>query len=285
MICITSDIHHMSLKTGNQLHSDRNETDIAAYFVQRLNQKGARITCFITGKAFEEEWQSVAPICSSPNVEVGGHTYHCFMPELWHRGCNKLFGSYNGPRWQQNWDIAKTKRIIKSKAGIDITSWRNHMYMHGPYTEELLKKNAIEVCCDGVKRDSEGFEIHESGVLNFPLNIIPDHEHLFHAERTPEWVQNWIARYTWSDDYGSESYYFDDWFDIFKREIEQREHTGIVSHLLIHPITIYLCGGIKALNQVADFLGDFETSTVTELARDWSARAATTKQNRFLKQS
>lgn len=274
MICITSDIHHMSLKTGNQLHSDRNEADIAFDFVSMLEANNAKITCFITGKAFEEEWPFVRPICESANVEIGGHTYHCFMPELWHRGCKKLFGSYNGPRWQQNWDIVKTKRIIKHKAGIDITSWRNHMYMHGPYTEELLRNNGIEVCCDGVKRYSEGFETHATGLLNYPLNIIPDHEHLYHAERTPEWVDNWVKRYQWADDYGSQSYYFDDWFEIFKHEILQREVAGVVSHILIHPITIYLCGGSEALARVAEFLGQFETATVTELARASQAHSS-----------
>ena len=277
MICITSDIHHMSLKTGNQEHTDRTEASIACDFVARLNEHKAKITCFVTGKAFEEEWSEIKPMCESPNVEIGGHTYHCFMPELWHRGCKKLFGSYNGPKWQQNWDIAKTKRIIQSKANIDITSWRNHMYMHGPHTEELLMNNGIEVCCDGVSRDATGTQQHPTGLLNFPINIIPDHEHLYHAERTPEWVAQWIKRYNWSDDYGSESYYFDEWFKIFKSEIFQREKKGHVSHLLIHPITIYLCGGMNALNEVADFLGQFETTFVTEFAR---SQANAVQQNR-----
>ncbi|KZY73415.1 hypothetical protein A3737_26845 [Oleiphilus sp. HI0065] len=116
-------------------------------------------------------------------------------------------------------------------------------------------------------RQSSGTRTHPSGLKNFPINIIPDHEHLYHAERTPEWVENWIKRYNWSDDYGSNSYYFSDWFDIFKNEILLREEQGGISHLLIHPITIYLCGGMKALNEVADFLGQFETCFVTEFSR------------------
>ena len=279
MICITSDIHHMSLKTGNQAHSDLSEAAIACQFVERLHSNRAQITCFITGKLFEEEWSAIKPVCDSENVEIGGHTYYCFMPELWHRGCNKILGSYNGPKWQQNWDIAKTKRIIKNKTGRSISSWRNHMYMHGPHTEELLLRNGIEVCCDGVKGAATGFELHENGVLNFPLNIIPDHEHLYHAERTEKWVKQWVARYQWSDDYGSQSYYLNDWLEIFKHGILEREQQGIVSHLLIHPITIYLCGGFDALYHVADFLSQFETTTVTRLARTYYQKKQLTQSN------
>lgn len=279
MICVTSDIHHMSLHTGNQQHSDRAETCIAAEFTSLLAQRDVRLTCFITGKCFEEEWSAVQPICKSENTEIGGHTYNCFMPELWHRGCKKLFGSYNGPRWQQNWDIAKTKRIIQQKAGITITSWRNHMYMHGPYTEELLVKNGIEVCCDNVKRDSVNPSKHHSGLYNLPLNIIPDHEHLYHAERTPEWVENWQRRYDWKDDYGSESYYFEQWFEIFKQGILEREKAGITSQILIHPITIYLAGGQEGLHRIADFLAKFESEFVTDYVRDYQAKRQSLSQN------
>jgi len=268
MICLTCDIHHKSLKTGNQEHADQTETSIAHQFTDMLSNHAIKSTCFITGKTFEEEWETIKPLCFNPNIEIGGHTYNCFTPELWHRGCKKIIGSYNGPKWQQNWDIQKTKRIIRHKTNIDITSWRNHMYMHGPNTEELLFKNGIKVCCDGVNKNSTGFKRHSTGLLNFPLNIIPDHEHLYHAERNPEWVQNWIKRYNWSDDYGSESYYFHEWFEIFKAEIMKRESLGIVSHILIHPITIYLCQGLTGLAKIVSFLTQFDSCFVNELANE-----------------
>ncbi|NRB41401.1 MAG: polysaccharide deacetylase family protein [Pseudomonadales bacterium] len=267
MICLTCDVHHMSLKTGNQLHSDRSEASIAAHFAKLLEQRQLNASYFVSGKCFEEEWLALKPICHQDNIEIGGHTYNCFEPALWHRGCNKLIGSYNGPRWQQNWDIAKTKSVIQKKTGRSISSWRNHMYMHGPYTEALLMKNGISVCCDGVKRHGSLFEKHATGLINFPINIIPDHEHLYHAERTPEWVESWIKRYNWSDDYGSQSYYFSQWLEILKTEVLWREANGLVSHLLIHPITLYLCQGFEALEMIADFLSQFDTIQVSKLVQ------------------
>lgn len=265
MICLTSDIHHMSLNTGNQQHSDKDESVIADLFASMLASNATKSTYFITGKCFEEEWSQLKDICANPDIEIGGHTYHCFEPQLWHRGWNKLIGSYNGPKWYQHWDVSKTKNIIANKSGRVITSWRNHMYMHGPYTESVLAENDIFICCDHVRRTGNLFDTDRHGVRNFPINIIPDHEHLYHAERTPEWVEAWIKRYNWSDDYGSQSYYFEDWFQIFKDEILLREERGDVSHILIHPITIYLCGGLKALRDITDFLADFDSTQVTEL--------------------
>lgn len=267
MICLTSDIHHMSLKTGNQMHSDRAEATIARDFAEMIFEKNMRATYFVSGKCFSEEWHSLREICSNPHIEIGGHTYNCFTPELWHRLCKKLLCSYNGPQWYQSRDIAATMRIIQERTDKTITSWRNHMYMHGPHTERALAENNIFICCDHVRRYGALWEKHPSGVVNFPLNIIPDHEHLYHAERTPDWVAKWVERYDWSDDYGSESYDFSDWFEIFKREVTLREHHGVVSHILIHPITIYLCGGINALRSVVDFLSDFESMQVTEFIR------------------
>ena len=143
------------------------------------------------------------------------------------------------------------------------------MYMHGPHTEELLVKNGIIVCCDSVKKDSVNPSKHHTGLYNLPLNIIPDHEHLYHAERTAEWVERWQQRYNWQDDYGSESYYFEQWLDIFKQGVLEREKAGITSQILIHPITIYLAAGVEGLHKIVEFLAGFESSFVTEYVQDY----------------
>ena len=104
-----------------------------------------------------------------------------------------------------------------------IRLWRNHMYMHGPYTEEVLSSCGIECCSDGVRAASDGPVLHRTGLWNFPLNVIPDHEHIYHAERTPEWVRRWQKRYDWSDDFGPDSYYVDEWVDRVLEGLERNE--------------------------------------------------------------
>jgi peptidoglycan/xylan/chitin deacetylase (PgdA/CDA1 family) len=264
MICLSGDLHHMSLGTGNQAHCDVTEIQVAQRYLRMLEEAGVRVTFFVSGKSLAEECDHLKPIYESPFVEIGGHNYSCFTPELWHRFWNKAIGSYNGPAWYQRRDALKTANIIRKRTGRQIRCWRNHMYMHGPYTERVLADCGIPICSDGVVRSSIGPTLHKTGTWNFPLNIMPDHEHLYHAERTPEWVDAWVKRYDWSDDYGSRSYYVEEWTDLVLEELQQHENHGVVSNMLIHPITLYLCDRFKSFERILDFLSTHETVTMSD---------------------
>lgn len=265
MICLTGDLHPMSLGTGNQHHCDITEIQVARRYLAMLEEAKVKVTFFVTGRAVAEEWGDLDSICRHPLVEVGGHTYTCFTPELPHRIWNKLTGNYNGPAWYQRWDIARTVRIMEQRCGQRIVSWRNHMYMHGPLTEVCLAACGVWICSDGVKRGSNGPERHPTGVYNFPLNVMPDHEHLYHAERTPEWVEQWVKRRNWSDDYGPESYYIEEWTDRVLDELRRHEAEGILSNMLIHPITLYLCDRLKSFERILEYLASRETVHMREV--------------------
>lgn len=268
MICLTGDIHHASLKTGNQQHCDISEIQVAQKYTKMLEEAGVKVTYFITGKAFAEEWNDLQPICESENVELGGHTYYCFVPELWHRVSKKIFRSYNGPRWYQKMDVQKTISIIKEKTGEKIKFWRNHMYMHGRWTEEVLAEAGIKICSDGVQKDSDGLIYHHAGIYNFPLNIIPDHEHLIHAERTPEWIAAWQKRYNWSDDFGPNSYYVEEWTELVLEGLRKNEEDGRISNMIIHPITLYLCDKLKSFQKILDFLAAHKNVHYSKIYED-----------------
>lgn len=265
MICLTGDLHHMSLQTGNQKHCDISEMRVARRYLKRLESAQVKVTFFISGKSFAEEWEDVQPICESPYVEVGGHNYSCFTPVLYHRICKKLLGSYNGPLWHQRRDARKTIGIIREKTGKTIRCWRNHMYMHGPHTEKALTQAGIQVCSDEVNAQAMGPYWHPSGLLQVPINIIPDHEHLYHAERTPEWVKWWLARYHWSDDFGPQSYHVEEWTEIVLEGLRKNEERGAISTLIIHPITLYLCDGLKSFEKILAFIQSRETKHLSEI--------------------
>ena len=135
MICLTGDLHHMSLKTLNQQHCDITEMHTARLFLKHLESHNVKMTCFITGKSFLEEYDDVEPIIQNPLIETGGHNYNAFEFEFFHRIWNKLTKNYNGPQWIQRKDVLKTIEIIKQKSGKEIKVWRNHMYMHGVNTD------------------------------------------------------------------------------------------------------------------------------------------------------
>lgn len=265
MICLTGDIHHSSLGTGNQAHSDIPEAESAVRFLALLERYQVKMTCFISGKTFRDEWPQIAPVALHPLVEVGGHNWDCFEPSLWHRLWNKLQGSYNGPAWYQRRDARKTIAIIEARTGQRIRSWRNHMYMHGPHTEAVLAAEGISICSDGVRQAAAGPVWHPAGLYNFPLNILPDHEHIYHAERTPEWVEQWIRRYNWSDDFGSESYPVDVWADKVLEQLQANEAAGKISNLILHPLTMYLCDRFAAAERILAYLGSRKTVWMQEL--------------------
>ena len=265
MICLTGDLHHSTLGTGNQVHCDLTEIQVARSFLALLEETGVKMTFFISGLSFTKEFDDLEPIVSHPLVEVGGHNWSCLTPTLWHRVCQKVLGSYNGPAWYQRWDAQRTIDIIHRRTGRTIRAWRNHMYMHGPHTESVLRQCGIEVCSDGVRKDAVGPEVHSTGIYNFPINIIPDHEHLFHAERTPEWVARWQKRYNWSDDFGPDSYTIDRWMEIVLDGLRQNESRGVFSNMIIHPITMYLCDRFQGVRRLLTYLRDRHTLHVSEV--------------------
>lgn len=264
MICLTGDLHHMSLRTGNQKACDCTELETAQRFLDMTAEAGVKVTFFVTGKCFAEEWDTLKPICEHPLTSIQGHNYSCYQPELFHRVWKKCTGNYMGPAvWEQR-DILQTMEVIYQRTGKNITCWRNHQYMHGPNTDRLLKECGIEICSDGVQANVERPFKHESGLWHFPINVIPDHEHLYHAERTPAWVQWWIERYQWKDDFGSQSYFIEEWTEIVIEQLLEHRKKGSIANLIIHPITMYLCDGFRSYKRILQVLAESESLHMEE---------------------
>ena len=104
------------------------------------------------------------------------------------------------------------------------------MYMHGKYTDDVLPNLGIKICSDGVKKNSNGLDLITNDYFHLPINVIPDHEHLIHAERTKEWIEEWVKRYNWSDDFGSESYPVEVWRNILISQVHENEKRGFIQH-------------------------------------------------------
>lgn len=278
MICLSSDIHHSALNTGNQQHSDISEAQTACLFADLLSDYGVKATYFMSGKLFDDELAAIQTILTNPLIEIGGHNWDCFEPELWHRISKKIFGSYNGPAWYQRRDALKTIEIIRQSTGRQIVSWRNHMYMHGPFTEQVLSECGIQICSDGVRRQARP-QVDKTGLVLFPLNVIPDHEHLYHAERTPEWVENWVKRYHWSDDFGSESYDIETWTEMVMQQLQANEAQGLISNLILHPITMYLADNFASARRILEYISTRPQLHMAEVAHMAQVNLSTAHSN------
>jgi hypothetical protein len=95
--------------------------------------------------------------------------------------------------------------------------------------------------------------------VSLPINVMPDHEHLYHAERTPEWVEQWVRRYNWSDDYGPDSYCIEEWTERVLDELREHEQSGVLSVVIIHPITLYLADRLASFERILDFISSCDT--------------------------
>ncbi len=274
MIWLSGDLHHAGLKTGNQRHADISEIQGAHRYLELLADVGVKVTFFVSGRAFDDEWSDLAPIVEHPLVEIGGHNYACFKPELPHRIYKKLTGNYHGPAWLERADVLRTLAAARRRTSKPVRCWRNHMYMHGPNTERVLAGCGIELCSDGVDRFASGPRWHPAGLYNLPINIIPDHEHLYHAERTREWVARWQARYAWSDDYGPASYDIDRWTELVLAGLAEREAARVLSTVIIHPITMYLCDRFASFRRILQFLAAARTVHASEVLALADARRA-----------
>lgn len=147
------------------------------------------------------------------------------------------------------------------------------MYMHGPNTEKVLYNLGIKVCSDGVKKDNFIPKQDVTGIYNLPINIIPDHEHIIHAERTPEWIEQWQKRYNWSDDFGPDSYYIDKWADMVITQLKDNEKHEKLSVMIIHPITMYLADEFEAVKRILDYIQTRETVFMGDLVQEEKAAA------------
>lgn len=272
MICLTGDLHHTSLGTGNQKHSDVPEITLAGRYLDILRESNTKVTFFVSGRSFDEEWDALRPLCDDELVEIGGHTYSCFEPEILHRVSKKLCGSYNGPRFLQRRDVERTIAVIRRRTGRTIRSWRNHMYMHGPFTYDVLAEAGIEVCSDVVSATARGPSWARPGLIELPITVIPDHEHIFHAERTPEWVAWWKKRYGFRDAFGSESYAIDAWADLVRSQIDENEARGALSTIIIHPITMYLADRFVSVRRVLDRVREARTIHAGDVASEATRR-------------
>ena len=113
-VCITGDVHHMSLDTRDQEYMDRTEVDAAIEYAEIAAEYEVPVTLFVTGKAAVEEPAGVRQLANMDHVEVGGHNYWAFttpIHKLWRalaKVTGERLGSWNGPRLFQSWEINKT---------------------------------------------------------------------------------------------------------------------------------------------------------------------------------
>lgn len=262
-IILTGDVHHMSLNTGEQPYIDLTEAELALEAAKIALEYDLKITYFMTGKTVVEEPDLVRTITKMANIELGGHTYHAFKPRwLYNWIFNRLVGLSNGFKAYQDWEIKKTINVFARKLGIQIVSWRDHAYRHDRYTVPLLYKNGISIISDDVNPNNLFPTVMNNGLISLPINIMPDHDHIYHAGLTPDNTVDYSLR---RSKFPSKLYQPHRWFEIIQRQIQTVVNRGGIATLLVHPACMYIIDKFNIYEELCKFLTDFETITVSQV--------------------
>lgn len=260
-VCLTGDVHHMSMETRDQAYMDRTEVEAAVEYAEIAAEYDVPVTLFLTGKCAEEEPDGVRRLAGMDNVEIGGHNYWAFTTPV-HRGWRALgkatggrIGSWNGPRPFQSWEIGRTIEAF-AELGIDVTSWRDHAYRHDEHTASLLADHGITHFSDAVGPDER---IRRDGDLTVvPINTPPDHEHVYHAFRTPEFVDE----DEFEGPFGSEGYRAEHWMGLVWTAVEEILESGEPATVLAHPACMALADDFDVFEAICE-RSDNETESLT----------------------
>jgi hypothetical protein len=191
-VALTGDVHHY-IPSADRRHAVESESELAVACAQIAERHGLKFTLFFTGRAIRADAADAFPLRSMDTVEIGGHGWDAFFPRWLYRPLARVSGSPHGFRSWQRRSIARTCAAIESFAGTPARSWRNHAYAHDPHTPGLLAEAGIEVWSDQVDEGLTYPYLHQSGLVVLPLNTLPDHENLYHGDRTPDTLRDAAA--------------------------------------------------------------------------------------------
>lgn len=273
MICLTGDIHHSGfryrefpnpglddLPPAQRPYVNQSEAEVAGEYLAIARGAGLKVTFFVTGLALRRDRDAMTALVPGPGLEIGGHTYRAFEPLRLHDWFRRLAGSYYGPAWFQRRDVKRTLAIIHRRLGTPALAWRTHAYASDRTTWRVLDALGVRILSDRVDLDTVGPQPLIGRLVSLPINVLPDHEHLYHAERTPTALGG-AARATYSGP---------DWLAVVQRQIDTIEQRGGVATLLVHPICMYTLDRFQTFRALCRFLA----GRASVLCRDLAGRPA-----------
>lgn len=268
MICLTGDVHQ-EYDSGEQSCYEGTEFEAALEYVEIARSYDIDLTLFLTGAVTETNAKAVRALDGRTGVEVGGHTWNAFRPQWLHRTLFlRLFGSVYGPKLFQRRDIDRTLSVLEACLGRPVRSWRTHAYESNAATYEVLSASSVAYVSDEKDPDATApFAYDAYDLVEFPINVLPDHEHLYHGPRTRESVQH-LFDIGWSDAFGPESYDVDQWHERVLGGIDSVEAAGGVATLLVHPGCMSAVDGFETFERICDHVASngYGTRTMQDAA-------------------
>ncbi|MBN1766753.1 MAG: polysaccharide deacetylase family protein [Sedimentisphaerales bacterium] len=291
MICLTGDVHHRSMNSLNQNYFAPGETEVklARSYLDIARRYNLKVTLFITGRAFEEEFDDIQELFTFDNLEIAGHGYNANLPDFYYRFnifTQKKWGywfsrqyykylkvlAHAGSNVYQHNDIKRTIHVIQDRTGRPLRSWRSHAYLQSDRIEELLARQGVKVISDEVRKD-DYFPRQSGALVSLPVNTLPDHDHIFHGARTQEYYKQnkWKG-----NDFGCEMVDVTQWLEIVKGQITDILSAGGIATVSAHPECMWLADRLVVFERLCRFLSQFRSLFVDEVTEFTHAAGSNT---------
>jgi len=252
-VVLTGDVHH-HIASADRRHAVESESALAVEYARIAERNGLKVTFFFTGRALRDDVADALPLLSMSNVEIGGHGWDAFTPRWHYRPHRRMSGSPHGYPWWQRRTIARTCAAVERFAGSPPRSWRNHAYLHDASTPRLLAEAGIVAWSDEVDLARARPYLHETGLVVLPMNTPPDHENIYHGDRTPETLGD------------TPSLYPADWQARVLEAVEVALADGGVATILAHPLCMKVVDGWATFEALCAVLASRTSLFATEAA-------------------
>lgn len=259
MIILTGDVHQRFSPSSHGVRES--ELRLAREYVKIAKSYHLKTTLFLTGRSVLESPGVAQSLARDSQVELGGHTFSAFRPKLLHKSF-KLFGaSHYGPTWYQKMDIQKTLAVFERVLGQRPRAWRTHAYLSDEGTYQLLAAAGFKWVSDKICRACQPYQLIK-GLKMVPINVLPDHEHLYHGKRTPRRVaaSNWPG-----DAFGRNSYPAQEWLARVCRQVQDINNQGGIVTLEVHPICMFSLDKFATFRRLCRFLSQFKSGFLSDI--------------------
>jgi hypothetical protein len=144
--------------------------------------------------------------------------------------------------------------IAERRTGRRIVSWRSHGLVVDANTYPILADNGVRFISDELSWAKMLPERTAEGLVSHPLNVIMDHDHIYHAHRTPAYVeQQKKSGGGYAADPAGDSYAIDEWAAIVRRQVQDIEARDGVATILMHPLCMYLADRFACAERLLEF--------------------------------
>ena len=161
----------------------------------------------------------------------------------------------------------KMINIVKERTGRDIVSWRSHGFIADDNTYHLLAECGIKFISDEISATKTGPEKTAEGLISHPLNVIMDHDHIYHAHRDKRFVEKAKARGYGGDAFGNDSYCIEEWGEIVEKQVKDIQQKGGLATVLMHPVCQYMSDELKTAERLFKLFSQYETIWAKEVER------------------